>query len=96
MVGERLLGGPAGTGCSAVCGLEVLDLLAARNVKIRSMLADGLVLDVEPELVEGVRRHHLGVEPQRSALGLAVLGAVGPGHQRGRERVYLTAVGRDG
>ena len=33
-----------------------------RKVKMRSISADLLVLDVEPELVEGVRRHHPRVE----------------------------------
>ena len=73
--------------------LEVLDLSWLEEREDPQQLADLLVLDVEPELVEGVGRQHLGVEPQGAALGLAVLRAVGPGHQRGGERVHLAAVG---
>ena len=80
-------------GFSARLRLEVLDLLAGEEGEDPQQLADLLVLDVEPELVEGVRRHHLGVEPERTALGLAVLGAVGLGHQRRGEGVRLPAVG---
>ena len=76
--------------------LEVLDLLAGEEREDPQQLADLLVLDVEPELVEGVRREHLGVEPQGAALGLAVLGAVGLGDQRRGERVAPCPRRRDG
>ena len=51
------------------------------------------VIRVQPELVEGVGRHHLGVEPEGAGLGLAVLGAVGLGDERRGEGVRLAAVG---
>ena len=73
--------------------LELRDLLPVEEGEDLEQLDDLLVLDVEPELVEGVRRHHLRVEPQGTGLGLAVLRAVGALDQRGREGMHVTAVG---
>jgi hypothetical protein len=69
--------------------LERLDLLVGQEREDLEQLADLGVVHVQEPLVEGVRRHHLGVEPHRVALGLAVLGAVGLGDQRRHERVCL-------
>src|SRR4051812_47403287 len=61
--------------------LEPLDLLVVEERERAQQLPDLLVLDVEPELVEGVRREHLRVQPEGTALGLPVLRAVRTGDQ---------------
>ena len=78
-------------GFSSVCCSRSSISVARQEREDAQQLADLDVLDVEPELVEGVRRHHRRVEPQGAALGLAVLRAVGLGHQRRRERVRVLA-----
>ena len=84
---------------SRACGFSRGDCSSAsicrgwRNGEHPQQLGDDRVLDVEPELEEGVRRGQGRVEPDGAGLGLAELRAVGPGHQRRRQRVDAAAVG---
>ena len=65
--------------------LEGLDLRARPAGQDLQVRRDVTVVAVEPELEERVGRGHRRVEPERAALGLAELRAVGLGEQRGRE-----------
>jgi hypothetical protein len=65
-------------------------------VKKAHELVDVGVAGVQPELVEGVRRGLLRVEPDGAGFGLAELGAVGLGDQRQgqAEDVFLVQAAR--
>ena len=66
---------------------ERLDGIALERGEYLDVLLGFFVAHVEPELVEGVRRGAVAVEPDVAALGLAKLLAVGLGDERAGEAV---------
>src|ERR1700722_4625219 len=91
LLGQGTLSRPSGgaryafsdQGVDLVAGPEAVDPQQAGHLDIGH---------VEPELVERVRRHQIGAEPDRAALGLAVFGAVRLGDQRNGQGVHGRAL----
>src|SRR3954463_9332492 len=83
---QTLLGlaplGPLGHGT-----VEDLDLLPRQERELAQVPAHVAVVGADPELEELVRTGALRIEPDRSAFGLAELGAVGLGDERPRQPV---------
>ncbi len=87
LLGQRALARPGGGPLDAFPGqgLDLLPRLEAEHAQQSGHLGVG---HVQPELVERVRGHQVGAEPDRAAFGLAVLGPVRLGDQRRGQRVH--------
>ena len=71
--------------CCCLLGLEGIDLLSGERGEDLDIAGSVGVVDVEPELIEGIGRRALGVEPYVAALRLAEFTPVGLGDQRADE-----------
>ncbi len=93
LLGQGALADPGGRPLGAVPH-QLVDLLPRLEAEYTQQVRHLGVGDVEPELVERVRGRKVGAQPDRAALGLAVLGAVRLGDQRGGQGMRGPALDR--